>query len=298
MKKRNKVTFSIIVFSFIVSLLVNFALLFSPLPTQEQRILQKRKKTPKIKVKLIAPKKEKKKEQNEQKKQIVNTEEKKEKKRPKKSKFLGKTNQTFKKETKAAKVGFFKKGSKGSKKAQSKKRRTSLAKEPKKKRIISLTDLAIKKPAFLDKKSNLNKGEKKGLERKVGVSQSNDFLEEIPLGDMTNLNTTEYRFYGFFQRIRSKLEQHWGRSLREKAKALFKSGKSLGQKEHKITALTVTINREGQIIEVVLKSKSGVKELDDAAIESFNKAGPFPNPPKGFIKNGRAKIEWGFVVKS
>ena len=146
--------------------------------------------------------------------------------------------------------------------------------------------------------NNTKKGEKTGLEKKQGLSQNNDFLEEIPLGDMTNLNTTEYRFYGFFQRIRRKLEQHWGRSIREKAKMLFKSGKKLGQKEHKITALTVTINNKGQIIEVVLKSKSGVKELDDAAIESFNKAGPFPNPPKGFIKNGSAKIEWGFVVKS
>jgi len=42
-----------------------------------------------------------------------------------------------------------------------------------------------------------------------------------------------------------------------------------------------------------------VKELDDAAIESFNKAGPFPNPPKDLISNsGTAIIKWGFVVKS
>jgi len=43
---------------------------------------------------------------------------------------------------------------------------------------------------------------------------------------------------------------------------------------------------------------SGIKELDDAAIESFNEAGPFPNPPKGMIRNGRVTLEWGFVVKS
>ena len=47
-----------------------------------------------------------------------------------------------------------------------------------------------------------------------------------------------------------------------------------------------------------LKSTSGVEELDAAAIESFNKAGPFPNPPKEMLENGRAKIEWGFVVKT
>jgi outer membrane biosynthesis protein TonB len=43
---------------------------------------------------------------------------------------------------------------------------------------------------------------------------------------------------------------------------------------------------------------SGIKELDDAAIESFNDAGPFPNPPKGLVVDGKVTIEWGFVVKS
>ena len=298
MKKRNKVTLSIIVFSFVGSLLINFVLLFSPLPTQKQEILSQKKKRSKIRVKLIDPRNENVKKESEKKKQIVNTEKKKEREKPKKSNYLSEVDQTFKKETKAARVGTFKRGSKGSKKAKSLKKKLKLKKGAKKKTRISLTDLAIQKPIFFDEKNNTKKGEKTGFEKKQGLSQNNDFLEEIPLGDMTNLNTTEYRFYGFFQRIRRKLEQHWGRSIREKAKMLFKSGKKLGQKEHKITALTVTINNKGQIIEVVLKSKSGVKELDDAAIESFNKAGPFPNPPKGFIKNGRAKIEWGFVVKS
>jgi len=294
MKKRNKVTISIIIFSFLSSLLVNFTLLFSPLPTQKKVALAKRKKSTRLKVKLVIPKKA---EKNEKKKQIVNTEKKKEEKPPEKSKFLGKVNQTFKKETKASKVGAFKKGSKALR-ATKNKRKKSRKKQVKKKRKLRLIDLAIRQPSLLKEKNELKIVDKKGDEKEIGVSQNNDFLEEIPLGDMTNLNTTEYRFYGFFQRIRQKLEQHWGRSLREKAKTLFKSGRSLGRREHKITSLTVTINQLGQIVEVILKSKSGVKELDDAAIESFNKAGPFPNPPKGFIKNGRAKIEWGFVVKS
>ena len=100
-----------------------------------------------------------------------------------------------------------------------------------------------------------------------------------------------------FSKDKRKIGTTLGKVLREKPKCSLKR-EAFKSKEHNITALTVTINHLGQIIEVVLKSKSGVKELDDAAIESFNKAGPFPNPPKGFIKNGRAKIEWGFVVKS
>jgi hypothetical protein len=33
-------------------------------------------------------------------------------------------------------------------------------------------------------------------------------------------------------------------------------------------------------------------------VESFNQAGPFPNPPQDLIVEGKVKIEWGFVVKS
>ena len=51
-------------------------------------------------------------------------------------------------------------------------------------------------------------------------------------------------------------------------------------------------------MDIVLKSTSGVKELDEAAVESFNQAGPFPNPPKGMLKNGKATIDWGFVVNT
>ena len=91
-----------------------------------------------------------------------------------------------------------------------------------------------------------------------------------------------------FSENKKKLEQHWGRSLREKQRCCLNQASLLTKKNYKITALTVTINNEGQIIEVVLKSKSGVKELDDAAIESFNKAGPFPNPPKGFYKEWKS----------
>ena len=142
------------------------------------------------------------------------------------------------------------------------------------------------------------KGLKKGNKNLKGLARTNDYVEDLPLGDMTRLNTIEYKYYGFYHRIRQKLEQYWGNSLREKADNLHRSGRRLASNTQKITALTITIDSKGNIVDVYLKSTSGVQELDDAAIESFNKAGPFPNPPKGMLKNGRAKIEWGFVVKS
>jgi len=68
--------------------------------------------------------------------------------------------------------------------------------------------------------------------------------------------------------------------------------------ENYITSLRITIDHRGEITRVKVLGRSGIRELDEAAVESFNKAGPFPNPPKGLLKNGSADIEWGFVVKS
>jgi len=131
-----------------------------------------------------------------------------------------------------------------------------------------------------------------------GVSSTNDYVKEVKLGDFTHLNTTEYKHYGFFHRIRQKLEQFWGRSIQEKASQLFRNGRRLPASDNLITSLQVTLNSKGEIIKVRILGTSGVKELDDVAIESFNQAGPFPNPPKDLLVNGIAIIEWGFVVKS
>jgi TonB family protein len=129
------------------------------------------------------------------------------------------------------------------------------------------------------------------------ISSTNDYLEDVPLGELTHLNTVEYKFYGYYHRIKQKLEGFWGRSIQEKAEAMAQEGRYLVDDQH-ITALRIVMNHEGEIIEVVILGSSGVKELDDAAIESFNAAGPFPNPPKDLIVGGRVTIEWGFVVNS
>lgn len=131
-----------------------------------------------------------------------------------------------------------------------------------------------------------------------GLSATNDYVEEVALGDFTHLNTVEYKFYGFYHRIRQKLEQFWGRSIQEKAANIFRAGRRLPASENLITSLQVTLNESGEIVAVKILGASGVKELDDAAIESFNEAGPFPNPPKELLVNGKATIDWGFVVKS
>ncbi len=140
---------------------------------------------------------------------------------------------------------------------------------------------------------NENRAESNGR----SISTTSDYLPDIPGGDLTHLNTIENKFYGYYHRIKQKLEGFWGRSVQEKAEILASEGRAIVSDEH-VTALRIVLSPEGEIIDVVILGSSGVKELDDAAIESFNEAGPFPNPPKDLIVDGRVTIEWGFVVNS
>jgi len=223
----------------------------------------------------------------------------------KKDAFLSDKDRSFDRQTVSKNIASFNRAAKGdanlTQKAQPKEA------EIKKKadiKNLKLSDFGIAAGEPLPKKmarapaSESYKGMKNGDPMAQGLSATNDYVEEMTLGDFTHLNTVEYKFYGFYHRIRQKLEQFWGKSIREKAETIFRSGRRLPASENLITSLQVALNAKGEIISVKILGASGVKELDDAAIESFNEAGPFPNPPKELLVNGKATIDWGFVVKS
>lgn len=165
---------------------------------------------------------------------------------------------------------------------------------------LKLSDLGamVKNDPFKEAAKDYSKGQKGNGKNNRTVSSTNDFVPNVPLGDMTELNTVEYKFYGFYHRIRQRLEQFWGRSLQDKAQELVKQGRRIASSEEMITSLQITLDDDGEIVAIKVLGTSGVKELDDAAIESFNEAGPFPNPPKDLIVDGKVTIQWGFVVQS
>ncbi len=218
--------------------------------------------------------------------------------------FLSDKDRSFDRQTVAKNVDIFKKAALGDARVTQKAQTKSSEAKKVDFKNIKLSDLGmaageqglpkrLRAPA-----SESVQGMKNGDPLAQGLSATNDYVEEVTLGDFTHLNTVEYKFYGFYHRIRQKLEQFWGKSIQEKAEAIFRSGRRLPASENLITSLQVTLDAKGEIVNVKILGASGVKELDDAAIESFNEAGPFPNPPKELLVNGKATIDWGFVVKS
>jgi len=239
--------------------------------------------------------------EREKKIQIVETKESEDIENLKKARdrFLSKKNNFFKKEMIAKRIGkFTNSNSKGTAGANLKKKSQTVNK---KENQITLSDLGseLSRRIRESKVDYVTTKENHISDRNVqSSSATTDYINDVPLGELTQLNTTEFKFYGFYHRIRQKLEQHWGNSLREKARKLYLSGRRMPGSAERITALVVVLDSQGNIVRVKLKSTSGVKELDNAAIESFNKAGPFPNPPKEMLLDGNAHIEWGFVVKT
>ena len=183
--------------------------------------------------------------------------------------YLSDKNRSFKKQTKAEALGKFQ--NKG---------------EVKKKLSFSHLGLGVREDPFPKVRKDQGKG------------STSDYLKDIPSGDVTNLNTKEYKYFGFYERIRQKLEGIWGTSIQDKAQELFRKGEGLSFSTEYVTSLQITLNERGEIIKIHILSGSGVKELDKGALESFKKAAPFPNPPRGLLVNGKAVLQWGFVVKN
>lgn len=135
--------------------------------------------------------------------------------------------------------------------------------------------------------------------RSAQTSTVADTIKSADQSLMTQLNTREYKYYGYYTRIRKQLNQWWEPKVREKVAQLINRGRKLASDDNKNTSLIIVLNNEGTLVGVKVVSVSGIRELDDAAVEAFKKAAPFPNPPKGLVESdGTIKIRWDFIVES
>ena len=154
----------------------------------------------------------------------------------------------------------------------------------------------------LAEKEGLGKGNGSGAtpDGTGDASASNDYIKDVDQGLETMLNTREFKYYSYYSRIRRQLAQHWEGKVREKLTKMFKEGRApAAANQDRITKLMIVLNDRGTLVRVQVLSDSGVRDLDDAAIEAFRAAAPFPNPPKGIVEgDGTVKIRWDFVLET
>ncbi len=134
----------------------------------------------------------------------------------------------------------------------------------------------------------------------LGIQAStNDRLANVDESLITKLNTKEYKYYGYYHRMRIQLNQWWQPKVREKITKIMRRDRNIAVESDKVTRLVIVLDNKGALVKVQVIGESGFRDLDDAAIEAFRAAAPFPNPPKGIIEaDGTVKIRWDFVIES
>ena len=60
----------------------------------------------------------------------------------------------------------------------------------------------------------------------------------------------------------------------------MKSGRTIASGQNHLTWLVISLNSKGEIVHVSIKSTSGIKELDEAAVQSFNQSRSISKPSK------------------
>ncbi len=129
-------------------------------------------------------------------------------------------------------------------------------------------------------------------------SASRDYLKDKEKGLQTLLNTREFAFYTYYQRIRNKIQFLWEPAIEQKVRHLFRQGRRIASTQNHITKVMIVLNHQGQLEKVQVLEKSSWRDLDSAAVEAFRAAEPFPNPPKGIVeKDGKIRIRWDFILE-
>lgn len=218
---------------------------------------------------------------------------------PKEAKYLGERSQTVQEETKAKNVDVFQKGS-------------AVQKTGGKGKAISLKDLAPSKaiaPPSQREIDGFKKEQEKVAKTETGDgrppgeespgSATNDYLKNTKESNHTMLNTKEFVYYSYYNRIRQKLEVAWNSKLRATLDSYSGGGRRLASEKNYITGVIVVLDRNGKVTGVQMLERSGAHDLDQAAVDAFNEAGPFPDPPTGLVdEKGEIKIRWDFILQS
>lgn len=130
-----------------------------------------------------------------------------------------------------------------------------------------------------------------------GFSATDDYLPDIAVAANTLLNTREYKFASFYERIREKLNHQWQSRVRAEMESLYLQGVHHIEGE-RTTKLRIALNPEGRVVKIEKYGSAGFHELDRAAVNAFEVAGPFSNPPRELLEGSEQllSIDWHFVV--
>jgi TonB family protein len=124
---------------------------------------------------------------------------------------------------------------------------------------------------------------------------SNDYLKGVEEGDGTFLNTREWKYATYFNRIKESVSSAWDvqRTLDQRD-----PDRSIYAFKDRFTLLSVTLDDKGGVKDLAVVKTSNVEFLDRTAVDAFRKAQPFANPPPGLVDaGGEIRFNFGFYLE-
>lgn len=132
------------------------------------------------------------------------------------------------------------------------------------------------------------------LDKIVGGAP-NDHLQDVDEGEGTYLNTREFKYASFFNRVKQSVSQNW--TPTEQLRLRDPTGQIYGGRDRH-TVLTVTLDGTGRLKDAFVDKSSGLDFLDLEAIKAFERAQPFPNPPPGILASDQTiRFQFGFYLE-
>lgn len=126
-------------------------------------------------------------------------------------------------------------------------------------------------------------------------SPANNYLPDVEEGEGTFLNSREFKYASFFNRIHQNVSSNW--YPQEILGTRDPTGNMYGYKD-RLTVVNVVLNANGTLLDARIAQPSGVHALDDEAVAAFKRASPFPNPPAALLDSqGRIEFKFGFMVE-
>lgn len=130
---------------------------------------------------------------------------------------------------------------------------------------------------------------------KVLGAAPNDHLQDAEEGDGTMLNTREWKYASFFNRVKQSVGMHWNPN--EQLRRRDPTGGTFAGKD-RYTLLSITLDEKGQVKDIQVEKSCGLDFLDLEAVSSFKRAQPFPNPPPGLLgQDAEVKFQFGFFME-
>lgn len=114
-------------------------------------------------------------------------------------------------------------------------------------------------------------------------AKESDYLPDVAEGDSAKLNAWQWQHAPFFNRMKESIGSAW--APQEQIERYDPSGELLGQ-IGRVTILSISIDKKGEITKIFVKEPSGVAYLDEEATRAVRKASPFVYPPPELFDGG------------